>query len=64
MNKISSPSGQVVYYNSTNECIFDFVAVDKGVYKIVFTNLNVKNILKVTFTMSTGTISTLIKRTP
>ena len=46
--------GNVIYFNSTNEHIFDIKVEELGVYKIMFNNRSQKSGMKVTFTMNHG----------
>lgn len=52
--EIIGPKGDLQYYNSTNECIFDFNVTDVGKYTIVFNNRYINSEIKATFTMNTG----------
>jgi len=52
--EVIGPTGELKYHNTTNECIFDFIATDSGKYSIVFNNRYVNSDMKVTFTMNTN----------
>jgi hypothetical protein len=50
--QIYSPSGKLVYSNSTNECIFNFPVNEIGRYRIDLNNRYLNREIKVTFTMN------------
>lgn len=52
--EILGPKGSRIYFKQSNYAIFDFTVKEKGRYTIVMRNNNVRNELRVTFTMSTG----------
>jgi hypothetical protein len=52
--EIVGPNNEILYHNTTNECIFEFVAQTPGKYMIVFNNKYMNNDIKVTFTMNSG----------
>lgn len=52
--EILGPHEEVVYRNTTNECLFDFTVNTPGRYKIYFNNRYVNSDIRITFTMNTG----------
>lgn len=52
--EVLNSRNEVVYFNTSNECIFDFTAIEPGRYKLIFNNRYVNSEIKVTFTMNTS----------
>lgn len=52
--EIIGPRSNVVYRNTTNECIFDLEVNDIGRYTILFNNRYLNEEVQITFTMNTG----------
>lgn len=50
--QVFSPTGKLLYSNTTNECIFNFDITEVGRYKITLNNRYVNSEIKVTFTMN------------
>jgi hypothetical protein len=52
--QIFSPSGKLIYQNTTFQCIFDFEVYEIGDYQIIFDNRYVNTEIRVTFTLNGG----------
>lgn len=52
--EILGPKENLIYRNTTNECIFDFEVKEAGKYTIILNNRYVNSDIKVTFTMNTA----------
>lgn len=51
---VYGPNEQLIYHNSSNECIFEFTVPFPCRIRIVFTNRYINSDAKLTFTMNTG----------
>ncbi len=58
---VVTPSNQILYSNSTSQCIFEFTANEVGKYTISFANHRSNSEVRVTFTMNTGQNKILTK---
>ena len=52
--EIFGPRQNLIYHNTTNECIFDFEVKEAGKYTVIFNNRYVNSEIKVTYTMNTA----------
>lgn len=59
--RIESPSGKIVYKNTTGQCIFNIDIYEKGIYKFYFDNKYENNEIRVTFTLNSGNNNVLKK---
>ena len=60
--RIESPTGQIVYSNSTGQCIFNIYIQESGVYKFYFDNRYQNNQMRVTFTLNSGSNNVVQKK--
>lgn len=60
--RIESPSGDIVYKNTTAQCIFNIELKEKGVYKFYFDNKYENSEIRVTFTINSGN-NNVVKKT-
>lgn len=60
--RIESPSGMIVYKNTTAQCIFNIELKEKGVYKFYFDNKYENSEIRVTFTLNSGN-NNVVKKT-
>lgn len=60
--RIESPSGMIIYKNTTAQCIFNIELHEKGVYKFYFDNKYENSEIRVTFTLNSGN-NNVVKKT-
>lgn len=60
--RIESPSGIIVYKNTTAQCIFNIELKEKGVYKFYFDNKYENSEIRITFTLNSGN-NNVVKKT-